>query len=128
MDLSSGIMVAYHLSAIEDESWRLSCASHIASTLIKLAGMLDMHPISDVKLYRVPINPDVTEYEDEGGVTAVLPITTSHITIHTWPLQRRARIIIDSCRPFDAKEASLFLSARFRARVLTREVPYHDWR
>jgi S-adenosylmethionine/arginine decarboxylase-like enzyme len=104
----------------------MGCASHISSTLITLAGMLDMHPISDVKLYRVPICPS-TEYENDGGMTAVLPITTSHITIHTWPVLGRARVIIDSCKPFDAREASLFLSARFRAMIVQREMPYHDW-
>jgi len=39
------------------------------------------------------------------GLTVLIPITTSHITMHTWDEQDPARIELDvySCKPFDVR-------------------------
>jgi S-adenosylmethionine/arginine decarboxylase-like enzyme len=38
---------------------------------------------------------------DEGGITALVVLSTSHIALHTWPTEGGARISIDSCRDYD---------------------------
>jgi S-adenosylmethionine/arginine decarboxylase-like enzyme len=42
-----------------------------------------------------------TPYEDEGGVTGIVVLSTSHCAIHTWPLQNKAVLDVYSCRSFD---------------------------
>lgn len=42
-------------------------------------------------------------FADEGGVTSVLVLSTSHICIHTWPLRERLEVDCYSCRDFDPK-------------------------
>lgn len=41
---------------------------------------------------------------DEGGITGIAVISTSHIAIHTWPEESAARFDVDSCRTFDSKD------------------------
>lgn len=38
---------------------------------------------------------------DEGGLTIVVVLSTSHAALHTWPEEAGARFDIDSCREFD---------------------------
>lgn len=38
---------------------------------------------------------------DEGGMTAVVVLSTSHIALHTWPEDSGATFDIHSCRDFD---------------------------
>jgi S-adenosylmethionine/arginine decarboxylase-like enzyme len=47
-------------------------------------------------------------FEDEGGATAVLVLSTSHIAIHGWPHRDKSRddggffwLSVCSCREFD---------------------------
>jgi len=39
-------------------------------------------------------------YEDEGGVSAVGVLSTSHVAVHAWPLRREAHVDLYSCRAF----------------------------
>jgi S-adenosylmethionine/arginine decarboxylase-like enzyme len=41
--------------------------------------------------------------EDEGGISVVALISTSHIAIHTWPSVGFFMFDLVSCRPFDAQ-------------------------
>ena len=43
----------------------------------------------------------VEPFEDEGGVTGVCVLSTSHCAIHTWPLRPFFVMDIYSCRDFD---------------------------
>ena len=43
-------------------------------------------------------------FEDEGGISVLACLSTSHIAIHTWPLRCEFHLDIYSCREFD-KEA-----------------------
>lgn len=42
-------------------------------------------------------------FEDEGGVTSVLVLSTSHIALHSWPLRERLEVDCYSCRDFEPK-------------------------
>lgn len=42
-------------------------------------------------------------YEDEGGISVCSLLSTSHITVHTWPLRRIFKLDVYSCRDFDPK-------------------------
>lgn len=43
--------------------------------------------------------------EDEGGWSVACQITTSHITLHGWPLRSAFMMDCFSCKPFNAEEA-----------------------
>lgn len=71
-------------------------------TLVERIGMttLGTH-IYDVPMAVKRLGQDVES--DEGGVTAVVVLSTSHAAIHTWPEDGGARFDVDSCREFDVQ-------------------------
>jgi S-adenosylmethionine/arginine decarboxylase-like enzyme len=73
---------------------------------------LDMKPLDDVQVYEVPVDPDVLErvkltgqFEDEGGISTIQVISTSHLSLHAWPLQRYFALDAFSCKEYDAEKA-----------------------
>ena len=51
---------------------------------------------------------------DDWGVTGVVIIAESHISIHTFPERRYVNIDIFSCKDFDHQRAASELKQRFR--------------
>lgn len=45
------------------------------------------------------------KFQDEGGTTGVVVISTSHISIHTWELRKFFQLDVFSCKDFDGKLA-----------------------
>ena len=75
----------------------------------KVVAALDMKPLDDVMVYEVPVDPAVLErvratgnFEDEGGISTLQVISTSHITLHAWPLQHYFALDAFSCKDYDA--------------------------
>ena len=52
-------------------------------------------------------------FEDEGGTTGVVVLSTSHCAIHTWPLRSFFVLDVYSCRDFDAKLVEQALQEHF---------------
>ena len=71
--------------------------------IIELAGMDVLVP---AKMVRVELDPNkATETGgDDGGVTGVAILSTSHVSIHTWPLTNRFAFDLYSCRDFQTVE------------------------
>lgn len=74
-----------------------------------LLSALDMKPLDKAMFYEVPVDPEILErvkrtgnFEDEGGTSALQVISTSHLSIHTWPLQKFLSLDAFSCKTFDA--------------------------
>ena len=44
---------------------------------------------------------NVEPFEDEGGVTGIGVLSTSHCAVHTWPLRSFFVMDVYSCRDFD---------------------------
>ena len=44
----------------------------------------------------------VTVEPDEGGITGIQVISTSHLSLHAWPLQRFFSLDAFSCKDFDS--------------------------
>lgn len=75
----------------------------------KLITALDMKPLDKAMVYEVPCDPKVLErvkktgvFEDEGGITSIQVISTSHISLHAWPLQGFFSLDAFSCKTFNA--------------------------
>lgn len=74
----------------------------------KMAGALDMQIIMGPSFLTVELDPkkltsDV--FQDEGGITGMCVISTSHMSIHCWPLRKCFSLDVFSCKPFDDEKA-----------------------
>jgi S-adenosylmethionine/arginine decarboxylase-like enzyme len=79
----------------------------------QLIRALEMEPLAEAQFYEVPVDPAVLErvqrtgqFEDEGGITGFQVISTSHMSLHAWPLQAFFSLDAFSCRPFNAELAA----------------------
>jgi len=82
----------------------LGNAKSVESTLRELVDLLGMRLLGAPHLYEVETEIaklGVEPFEDEGGVTGVCVLSTSHCTIHTWPLRPFFVMDVYSCRDFD---------------------------
>ena len=52
---------------------------------------------------------------EDSGITGVVIIAESHISIHTYPAKRFAFADVFSCKPFDVERASRFIVDAFRS-------------
>jgi S-adenosylmethionine/arginine decarboxylase-like enzyme len=78
----------------------------------RLITALEMKPLDKAMVYEVPVDPEVLErvkatgkFEDEGGITSIQVISTSHLSLHAWPLQSFFSLDSFSCKDFDAEVA-----------------------
>jgi len=81
-------------------------AEHLLRTCDDLIVALGMQKLGKPVVREVPVQVELlSTKEDEGGLSIIVPITTSHLAIHTWPERRALMMDIFSCRPFDADQA-----------------------
>jgi S-adenosylmethionine/arginine decarboxylase-like enzyme len=82
----------------------------------KLIQALEMAPLDKAMIYEVPVDPEVLErvkrtgkFEDEGGISCLQVISTSHLSLHAWPLQNFFSADCFSCKDFNADLAIALL-------------------
>jgi len=85
---------------------------HLTHLFLRITQALKMQPLDKIQVYEVPVNPDILDrvratgvFEDEGGISTLLAITTSHLSLHAWPLQNFFSLDTFSCKDFDAELA-----------------------
>jgi S-adenosylmethionine/arginine decarboxylase-like enzyme len=96
----------------------LSDAQNVERTLAELVDLLGMRLLGAPHMYEVEAEIaklGVEPFEDEGGVTGVCVLSTSHCTIHTWPLRPFFVMDVYSCRDFDAELVRAHLETRLGA-------------
>ena len=78
----------------------------------KLISVLDMKALGEPVFYEVPVDPEILarvqqtgKFEDEGGITGFQVISTSHMSLHAWPLQNFFHLDVFSCKTFDSRLA-----------------------
>lgn len=79
--------------------------------LMTLVRKLGMRPLGFPMIHDVDIDlskMNVEPFEDEGGVTGIIVLSTSHCSIHTWPAREKPMFVLDvySCRDFNAVEVA----------------------
>ena len=85
---------------------------NLRALMLKLVDVLDMQLIWGPKFKRVKVEPakltgDV--FQDEGGISGVCMIGTSHISIHVWPLRQHFSMDVFSCKGFDEAAARVVI-------------------
>lgn len=91
----------------------------ISAMLTTLCTSIGMRPLGAVHIYSVEEELSklgVEPFEDEGGVTGVVVLSTSHIGFHGWPLRGLAILDVFSCRDFDAMIPADLLRRSFDAK------------
>lgn len=95
---------------------RLGSVDGVRAFLVALVASVGMRPLGALVLHDVAIDlakMNVEPFEDEGGVTGIVVLSTSHCAIHTWPA--RAYMVLDlfSCRTFDSTEVERIVADAF---------------
>lgn len=67
---------------------------------MRMLGSPQIHDV-EIDIQKLSAEP----FEDEGGVTGVAVLSTSHVSIHTWPARKFFVLDVYSCRDFDASVA-----------------------
>ncbi len=96
----------------------LSSKGAIESLLASLVEALDLHPAGS--LWR--------EFPATGGLTGMLLLSESHLTVHTWPEHGFLALNLYCCRPrpawdFEGELRSRFGAASVRVRQIERSLP-----
>ena len=116
---NAGWHVVYDAHTDSSQSGILASGNSIKGMLLDLVKLLDMKVLVGPVVEVVPCDQSkLDSEEDEGGVTGFCVITTSHISIHTWPLRQRFSLDIFSCKPFNRDDVDKFLKERLH--VTTR--------
>jgi S-adenosylmethionine decarboxylase len=87
-------------------------AENLTGLFRDVVKALDMAILKGPDFIEVPVDPEVLKrveetgkFEDEGGITGTCIISTSHLSVHCWPLQRFFSLDIFSCKEFDHVKA-----------------------
>lgn len=105
-DVSRSVGRHLLIDGFSQEGAPLADASRLEGMFRRLAGTLDMEILVPPVTKEVPLQPEkLATGSDEGGITSFCVITTSHISIHTWPLRRFFSMDVYSCKDFDADRA-----------------------
>ena len=88
----------------------------LSNFFIELAKILDMDIIFGPHFKDVELDPTKLaavqaggKFQDEGGTTGFVVISTSHISIHTWQMRNFFQLDVFSCKDFDAEKAINFI-------------------
>jgi S-adenosylmethionine decarboxylase len=82
--------------------------AHLDTFLKTLISGLDMQLIVGPLFKQVELDPAKltgNKFQDEGGLSCYAMISTSHISIHCWPLRRTFMFDAFSCKMFDHEKA-----------------------
>jgi S-adenosylmethionine decarboxylase len=88
---------------------------------------LDDLPTS-IKMVKM-IKPVVKSWLDKGsvveGVSGIIMIAESHLSVHTFPDQKRVYADIFSCRPYDVKKVVTHFKKTFGVKKLKFKIVRH---
>jgi S-adenosylmethionine decarboxylase len=95
---------------------RLGAVDNVRAFLEGVVQAVGMRPLGEPQMHDVALDLEkmnVEPFEDEGGVTGVVVLSTSHCSIHTWPLRRFFTFDLYSCRGFSDGKVLMALSHHF---------------
>jgi len=111
-----------------EKAENLANKAFIGTVLLDLVKILKMEVLVKPNLIEVATDPTKVETDDDdGGVTGTCIITTSHLSIHTWPLRLRFSFDIFSCRQFDEDAAAMLLRERFAVTKASTHSIKRNW-
>jgi len=112
-----------------EASERLGDVDFLRTAFLDLVAGVGMEILVPPVFKVVPLTPEnaSSDLEDDGGVTGTCIITTSHISIHTWPLRSRFALDVFSCKEFNSEAVSGFLMDRFNVKTRSFHWIVRNW-
>jgi S-adenosylmethionine decarboxylase len=87
-------------------------AANIEHMFASIITALEMKALGPAHIYEVPVDPEILRrvqetgtFEDSGGITAVVVISTSHLSIHCWPSEKFFSLDVFSCKDYPHEKA-----------------------
>jgi len=112
-DFTAGRHLIFTGYASPDATDNLNDPDYLADVLHDAIASVGMTILVPAKMVHVPLDPNKAEGGlDCGGVTGTAILSTSHVSIHTWPLHRRVAFDLYSCHDFDTTKVLELLVAR----------------
>jgi len=98
---------------------KLKDLDFVLKFLNELPDMIKMHKIADPYAIYYPGKPDSF---DKGGISAIVIIAESHISIHTFPANNYMSVDIFSCKIFDIEKAIEYITKAFGAKKFEKKI------
>jgi len=100
MNLDSGRHVAINIRT--KTPLNLDHIPHVEQLFHDTISAISMNPLTSPESHLITTSMENVKdpTADDGGLTTFCIIDTSHIAYHSWPLQRRFRFTVDSCKDF----------------------------
>ena len=119
MNLDSGRLVAINVQVAHAS--HLADPQYVERFFHRLIERINMKPLTaPMSIVVPPEQSNVNDpHADDGGMTTQCIISTSHIAYHSWPLQRRFRLVVDSCKDYSAETVVKTLSEWFPVNALS---------
>ena len=95
------------------DSIRLNDMQVVFKFLLNLPGIIGMKRLTMPYV----LSYDGADKPNDYGVTGIVIIATSHISIHTYPHDKTFFLDIFSCKQFDQKKALAFIRKTFDAKM-----------
>jgi len=112
-DMYAGWHLTFDAFVKSECSNRLNDSEFLEQMFRDLVDVLDMEILVEPTFKAVPLDPSKVETDlDEGGVTGTVVITTSHLSVHTWPLRKRFSLDVFSCKKFDPEKVEKLVTER----------------
>jgi len=127
-----GMYAGWHLlyDALVDPAHvsELNDTEFLERALLDLVGLLDMDVLDGPRFRKVELDPGQLETDsDDGGVTGIVLISTSHVSIHTWPLRERFSLDVFSCQHFSEDVVQDFLKERLNVKKKASRWVARNW-
>lgn len=105
----------------------LRSPDQMQSMVERLIHVVGMQLLGDVQIHDVEL--DVRKlgrepFEDEGGISVLGCLSTSHVALHGWPLRREYHLDIYSCREFEATQVIEVLREALRGDLQATDLSY----
>jgi len=91
---------------------------HFLEDLVQQLGMRCLGQPHTYEVAEEIARIGVEPFEDEGGTTGFVVLSTSHCAIHTWPLRETFVMDVYSCRDFEPAVVERLLVQHFEAHAL----------
>jgi S-adenosylmethionine decarboxylase len=98
---------------------KLKDLEFVLKFLNDLPDLIGMHKIAEPHAVNYPGNPKTF---DKGGISAVVIIAESHISIHTFPSHKYMSVDIFSCKNFDVEKATDFIVKSFEVKKVEKKL------
>jgi S-adenosylmethionine decarboxylase len=98
---------------------KLKDLDFVLKILDELPAMINMHKIADPYAINYPGKPNSF---DKGGISAIVIIAESHISIHTFPANNYMSVDIFSCKNFDIEKTIEYITKAFGAKKFEKKI------